>query len=162
MAGFLNARVSTVAWLDTDASAVYVFDDVGDSTYDLGEPGGTTAVPIKHRGVWKGMVEGDDVWPTFSLSLTVARESWSDGSATRWLDAVGLTGSFAADGTTDISGVTAMGDLRLTFSTTDGTPVVCDLFLRSCRCSISISESMEGTTVSLSGTAYEGFDTLAT
>lgn len=71
-------------------------DDVGDFSADNLQEGTGDAVPVFHRGTFRGYVRGQDVLTSGSFSVGVKKESASDATDFRIIDAVRKTGSWAA------------------------------------------------------------------
>jgi len=132
-------------------TAIATFEDVGDFSVSGLQENSAAAVRILNRGSFEGYVEGDDEEITGSFSVRIARETLTDNSNFRPLDAVFGTGSIAAL-TTDNPIADGPRSYEMIYSITDGTASAAITFT-NVRLSASIDESGDTLMLQISFTA---------
>lgn len=136
------------------ASLTFTFDDVGDWTIDGIEEGQKGATTIMHRGAFKSYVYGDERPVTGSFSFSVKAEDFSNASTARALDTIRKAGTWAAASTTNPGGFGPfVGTLTYTATANGQTGTIA---VNYCRLSVSINESGDATTASVSFTGFLG------
>lgn len=135
-----------------DASTLSItIDDVGDFKADGITQNQTGKTAVMHRKRFVGYVEGDEKPITGSFSFSLAKETLTDASGNRPLDAIRKTGKWAAGTSTNDD--TAVWALKGTYTLTAGgvtTTVVIDTM------TITASTDESGDVVRVS-CSFEGF-----
>ena len=147
-------RHLTVTFLDGAALTMVAPGGPGDVSIDGLEEGNSEAVAVRERGSFVGMIEGDDIEQSFSVTVNVPAQTLTSGAQNRILDVVNKTGAWAAATTVDPFAAKWAVKVQLDFD--DGAGNTGQMVLPCARLSASFSESAgEPSTFSISGTNYQ-------
>jgi hypothetical protein len=110
----------------------------------------TEKLPVMDRGEFLELVEGNQVFPTFTI--TVFHNGKITNSVDRTvLDSMLKTGAVASDSTTDVGGQCWAGKVYWIGSRAGAASRI---DLGNCDFSVDYGEALEGNTISISGTCY--------
>jgi len=150
--GYQRIRAMITAWLVTGSGTeIEMGPWEGDLTIQGLEEGYKAPVVLTDRGTYKGSCEGEDVYPTWSLTLRHCGLLTSAGERTI-KDTILKKGKVLADGdvTTDMEGRVWHLAVRMTVSAADGTD---NVRMPNNRIKLDYG-SGEKNTLALSGTCY--------
>lgn len=151
--GVYNARHGSIV-LETGSANTFTLsiEDVGLSVDEL-TPDNREALAVYDRGVFDGLLPGQDVAQSLSVTFKVKNESLTHASNARALDYILKIagGSVASDTTIDAYGFE--WSLKMTITLNDGTTST-SFILPNTRPKASYAEALEGCAITMSGTNY--------
>ena len=118
---------------------------IGDFAYDNAE-----VIVAKDRGVFDGLVEGDDLIQDWSITVEIKNESLTSGAAARLRD-------FILDQTLSGGALTSLDSVRWAFKVTcafSQSGNTAGIVLPYCTATLAFSEGKETSTFSVSGKNY--------
>ena len=148
----VRTRKMVAVTLETGSARTLVLDTYqGDTSLSGNQQGYVEGLPILDRGTYAESVEGDDQFPTHTVTL------WHDGKLTdavtaAILDMLNKQGAAAADVTTDQGNVT--WHLKVTITVTHPAGGVDTYTLGNARVTWDYAAAADGNTISLSMTCY--------
>lgn len=125
----------------------------GNGDESIGEisPGGRSASPVRNRGAFIGLVDGDSQEVSFSITLH-ATGPLSSTSTGRPLNAILKTGYYEAKETVDPAGTVHTNNIECYGQRRTGESFGITLY--NVRMSLAYASAAEGNTLSITGTAY--------
>lgn len=148
-----NSKNTTITL--SDSTGVYSIDigpGEGNGTIANIMEDNSEAIQTMDRGVHDGLIEGADVTQEFSITVILRRLALTNaGGQTAILDAVRKTGIWTSATTCDSAG--SVWAPKITISLSHG-GTTASIVLPCVRVTAEFAESMEGHTLSISGTNY--------
>lgn len=123
----------------------------GDESVGEISPGGRSASPVRNRGAFLGLVDGDSQEVSFSVTLH-ATGPLSSSTTGRPLNAILKTGFYEAKETVDPAGTVHTNNIEIYGQRRTGESFGVSLY--NVRMSLAYASSAEGNTLSITGTAY--------
>lgn len=147
-----NSKNTTVTILDGASLSIVAGPGEGNLSIGNISADNSEKIAAMNRGVFDGLVEGNDLTQDWSITLQVKNEALTSAVAGRVLDAIRRTGTWASATTKDPSGQNWAFSLLVTMA--DGS-TTSTITLPCCVGTAQFAESIDGHTLSLSGTNYQ-------